>query len=693
MEDRYQQIKKYLQRAEVQKRIKDEMLRTRDEATVTISSAAHLFGFSENQLRDWDKNGLLSPQRRMQDAEQDGKGARRRQYTFAELNKLAIIRELLEKGDFSIGTIPTYVNEIWDEVAGRSELQEAQSNLGVAEHMPIDQRIRTTNEELFWRYFASQALRLSLMLMCEDIPNTKAGLILPLYNQTSGPVITSVDDLSSLGECLIGWISLNHSSYAFLDHAPSFEHSSDFRVHRLQATNRNIPDLADVPQQNVYIVLQREAKSLTLIASVVRVIRSLLAILNENMDEVRASLGSGMRDWPYQATDFRGSVDPSDDILNAFADRVVAIGKGHWSFSGILLPQDTSLPMPQHSLVVRAQSKDAPYILAMTSVSAITRGLSYRAYQSGQVLYRSAVSSKDFLIAYQEREEATRSAIALPLSGRNGLSMGVLYVASAEANAFNEHDEQLLRLVGRMLEELLMTYRSRQLSAGRLTDIITTPEVVDLSFKEFASESDFVDDLEELLKNIHEQGVTPELAGKELSIIAVDIDNLAGIAAKYGDVVARNLSMAVGERIQGNPAFSGGPSRPRQLYHINADRYYLLLKNMQIEEARMYALSLKARLKEEYRIDVRRIFTRRAVLPSALLRLSDVTVRMGVHSYTHEKLKELLERYDSKFAVSALSGVLLVNIDKALDMAQELGGNVVISWDREKWGYVVLPSE
>ncbi|HVB24031.1 MAG TPA: MerR family transcriptional regulator [Ktedonobacteraceae bacterium] len=689
MEDRNQKqrITQHLQGVEVQQRILRDMRRAREEASVTISNAASLFGFTENQLRDWEKNGLLNPLRRAQDAEQDGKGPKRRQYTTAELDKLAIIRELMNAG-FSPGTIPSYVDEMWTSVANRIEFQEARSIQQPTKHIPVDQRIRTTNEELFWRYFASQALRLSLMLICEDIPNTKAGLILPLNNQTSGPVITSVDGLSSLGECLVGWISLNHSSYAFLDHAPSFEHSSDFRVHRLQVMNRNMPDLADVPQQNIYIVLQREAKSLTLTAPVVRVIRSLLAILNENMNEVYTSLSSGMRDWPYQATDFRGSVDPSDDILNAFADTVVAIGKGHWSFSGILLPQDASLPMPQHSLVVRAQSKDAPYILAITLVSAITRGLSFRAYQSGQVLYRSEVSNKDFLIAYQEREEATRSAIAFPLSGRDGLSMGVLYIASAEANAFDEHDEQLLRLVGRMLEELLMTYRSRQLSAGRLTDIITTPEVVDISFKEFASESDFVNDLERLLKTIHEQGVTPELVGKELSIIAVDIDNLAGIAAKYGDVVARNLSMAVGERIQGNPSVLPG----RQLYHSNADRYCFLRKDIQIEEARNHALALKARLKEEYRIDVRRIFTRRAVLPSALLRLSDVTVRLSVHSYTYEKLNELLERYDSKFAVSSLSGVLLVNIDKALDMAQDLGGNVVISWDREKWGYVKLPS-
>src|SRR5579863_3482768 len=157
MEDRHQQIREYLQRVEVQKRIKDDMLRARDESTVTISNAARLFGFSENQLRDWDEKGLLKPQRRPQDAEQDGKGARRRQYTPTELNKLAIIHELLEKGDFSIGTIPTYVDVIWDEVAGTNEpkVRVVEGSGKDTETRPIDHRVEQIEKVSFWRYFDS----------------------------------------------------------------------------------------------------------------------------------------------------------------------------------------------------------------------------------------------------------------------------------------------------------------------------------------------------------------------------------------------------------------------------------------------------------------------------------------------------------------------------------------------------------
>src|SRR5947209_13767622 len=117
MEERNQEIIKYLQREDVQARILQSIYRGRSEATVTISSAAHLFGFSENQLRDWDEKGLLKPQRPLQELTQDGKGTKRRQYAAAELDKLAIIRELMKKG-FSPGTIPSNIDEIWYSITG-----------------------------------------------------------------------------------------------------------------------------------------------------------------------------------------------------------------------------------------------------------------------------------------------------------------------------------------------------------------------------------------------------------------------------------------------------------------------------------------------------------------------------------------------------------------------------------------------
>ena len=85
-----QLLKTYLQQDAVQERIRQNMERGRNRATVSIGRAARLFGFSENQLRDWEDRGLLQPFRPA--------GGGQRQYSFGELDKLAIIRTLMDDG-------------------------------------------------------------------------------------------------------------------------------------------------------------------------------------------------------------------------------------------------------------------------------------------------------------------------------------------------------------------------------------------------------------------------------------------------------------------------------------------------------------------------------------------------------------------------------------------------------------------
>ena len=49
-----QEIKEYLEHKDVQERILRSIEEARSKATVTISRAAKLFGFSESQLREWE---------------------------------------------------------------------------------------------------------------------------------------------------------------------------------------------------------------------------------------------------------------------------------------------------------------------------------------------------------------------------------------------------------------------------------------------------------------------------------------------------------------------------------------------------------------------------------------------------------------------------------------------------------------
>ncbi len=714
MEARNPQITRHLQREDVQKRILQSMQYGRAEATVTISNAARLFGFTENQLRDWDEKGLLRPQRPTLEANQDGKSTKRRQYTPAELDKLAIIRELINEG-FTPGTIPPDVDEIWSSIIGSKEqsVQGLKISRDEAEHLHIDQRVEHVDEEGFWRYFVSQALRLSIMLICENIPDTLAGLVLPLQKQNTIGIVRSPDDLSKLDDCLIGWLGRNRSFYTFLDFKPYFEFPTDFRVQPLVVIEEGIVK-EEAPQDNTLIIVQRKTKPLNLSAPLVKTIRRLLKPIYNNINDWRSCFDYGMRDWVFQVTDFKSSSNPSDDVLNRLADVVVQLGgktaddMDRWHFCCILLPKEPTLPLQQQSLVVRAQSRHAPYIISMATVSTKDPGLSLSAYQSGHVIYRPDTSVKDFMFANPEYEESTRSAIAIPVAGEDGMSLAVLYIASNETNAFSEDDQRVLRIVGKMVEELLMTYRARQQTMGKLSDLIVNPDIVDMSFKEFLSENDFVYDLDDLLtrlkaqlgewekpKQREEVSLDERKAryraeastGEVVSFIAVDIDKQSSLAERYGNQAARNLSREVGSRIQGQQRLSPNPEH-RKAYHIHADRFYLILQGLTLEESRNKAKQLRTVLNGDYLVGARRISSERLMLPEGKLELSNVTVRLGVAAYPYEKLKEMLQRYSSDTAVAEVRAEIMRNIDELLNLGQQEGGNVITSWDIDSWGYI-----
>ena len=109
-------IRTYLQNEEVQERIQKRMRDARSKATVTISRAAGLFKFTESQLREWEKRGLLKTDRPT--LGQDGKtSAGHRQYSPEELDKLALIRELMDQG-YTLSEIPQNIDKIWQQLVG-----------------------------------------------------------------------------------------------------------------------------------------------------------------------------------------------------------------------------------------------------------------------------------------------------------------------------------------------------------------------------------------------------------------------------------------------------------------------------------------------------------------------------------------------------------------------------------------------
>src|SRR6266566_6389867 len=155
-------IKEYLRQPDTQKKIQRKMVEARSAATVTITRAADLFGFSDTQLRDWDRLGVVSPPR-SDGAKQDDK--KHRQYSRAELDVLAAIR-ILRDGGYSITEIRQNIEVIRDiadqlghevfTLPGAAEwtpkaVEITQERRQV---LPIDQMLDNADNELFWRFYA-----------------------------------------------------------------------------------------------------------------------------------------------------------------------------------------------------------------------------------------------------------------------------------------------------------------------------------------------------------------------------------------------------------------------------------------------------------------------------------------------------------------------------------------------------------
>ncbi len=367
-----QSIQQHLQKEDVQERILQNIHKGRDEATVTISRAADLFGITENKLRDWEEYGFLNPLR-----PSGPKG--RRLYTPSELDKLAIIRELINSG-YSASDIPPDIDKVWHTIRslrepvvpinGHEALLQAQTSHLLEQ--PINLRIAQARTDLFWRYYATHALRLALTLICEDIPHITAGLLLPLAPGINISTIQRVDDISTLGESLVGWLSQSGSSHTLLTSRPSFQYSSDYRIEPLQIMKAGVPQ-DDPGKDNTLIIVQREANPLTLSKDVVTTIRSLLQPLYADPERSRACLGPGMRDVLDSATDLDSSTNYEDVILNGLSDMVIQLGhttpegQPRWRFCWILLPRDSSQFLQLSNLVIRGQNQN-PFFKSKSSI-------------------------------------------------------------------------------------------------------------------------------------------------------------------------------------------------------------------------------------------------------------------------------------------------------------------------------------
>lgn len=713
MEERtLERIKLFLRREEVQEQIQQRILYTRSLITVPIGGAVSLLGFSENQLRKWEEKGLLSPQR-------EGK---HRHYSISDLDKLAIIRELID-AKFSPGSIPSDIDRIWAEFAPTDQpgvLERYKFPPAIdpteVENQHINQRIEHARQELFWRYYASHALRLSLHLIRENIPSTERsalGLVLPFQvDPLAFKAVTQVDQLTAVKESLVGWLASSGSFHTLFTPAPSFEHPGQYRLYQLRAL-KDGAYIEDSAADRTLLVVNWRLSKLELEITTAKVIRRLLAPLYMYAQNVRACFSQGWRDSLDPATNLNN--DYSDHILNDLADMAVHLGviagRQNWRFCCILVPDDNALPLQRRSLVVRAQSVDAPHKVGTTLISPNdpTISLSLRAFQSGQVVYRPEVYEADVTIALSELEKAA-SAIAIPVDGENDTPSAVLYMVADESHAFSEDDQRILRLVGKMVWELLATYHVRQQAVMRITNVITHPEVTSTFFqsKGILSENDFNRDLEVLLRGVLERMQNIFSRGREeistrmepassdvTSLIAIDIDQQAPLANRYGDQFIQNLSKIVGSTLQMQLVRILTNQVAYQLYHACSGRFYLLLDDMPLDEACKHGERIRRRLNDEYEVSILRPISEKGINSDQdNMKLEPISVHVAVLNYTYRKLEGLLQRYSPDTAVGNVRALIDRDIDTALNKGRLEGGNVVMSWDPSpgKRGYIRWPA-
>ena len=697
-------ITAYLTDGIAQQRVRQNMQRIRREAMVTIGEAARLFGFSESQLRDWEKLGLIKPVRPAEGADEVKNLRKQRQYSFEELDKLAAIYDLLHYNDLTPGQIAQQVDQLQSSLSSIVEplkdgaVDQDRRHQDQTEHDPryIVERTELANQQLFWRHYVSHVLFLAVRLLYEDVPGTSIGLILPAQKRRPGESALMTERLPEVGEALVGWLGPTRSFYTFLTPRPEFEFPSDFIIHPLAADAEIDGDLLEDPtliavQRGKEVRLRRTNKDVLVL------VQRLLAPIYEDKQDWEAHFGKGVHSFAYPDMDFSSSV--SDALLSGFIEMVVRLGgKGpggedRWSFSCILFANDIRLPLYQRNLIVRAASKHLHEIdsLAINSFGHYTTDLSSRAFLSSCVVLRSEAVPNDPSLTFRQLSEVVRSHIAIPIGGELEAPLGVLYVTSPFSSAFSEEDQRLLRLVARLIEEVWYLYEAKQKLATDLPGLLKFPGVVDASLKEFLAENDFIADLNVFLNSLQRISDSEEESpvvddGKEMSraesfsevsFITVEIDGQDTIAGIYGDRTLKAVNKAVGLRIRRLLPAIMARYTDCELYYIWSGRFYLVLRGFSAEQTLMYAERLWIALNED-------ILLTQSELPEGRLSLP-IKVHEGVNWYSTEKLCDLLDT--AKGQPASVSDLLYRSLDLVLKLGGDKGGNLIVFWNPETKTY------
>lgn len=525
-------------------------------------------------------------------------------------------------------------------------------------------------------YFVAQTVHLSLALMAESLPVSHVGLILPLQKRISRSAI-SLENISSLGLSLIGWLEEDGSCHLLLDSAPDFKYKNDFHIELLPLTVGQ----GGAANNSALLVVPRKTGTLSLPPEVTETMRILLTFIqNSKQDWHQLFREDSYHRFTPMNRMHNGTSFP-DALLNALADMVIRLGnfthmeQKKWQFCCLLRPAASWLPIQQQNLVVAAKSEGAPHHVNVTTVSPNEDSLclSLRAYQSGAIHHIDDVTVGDTIIKFLTEEGPVRSAVAMPIGGEHGEAIAVLYVVSYEPGAFSFIDLSVLRLIGKMIENLLATYNGTQKILEHLVDIVKNPQIVDTHFTEFSTENDFRRDVRLLLQSIftRHQG---QQHHENISFIAVAVDDASNIVRKFSGATLRNLNRDVGFRIKARlrNLFEEYP-----LYYVYGDTFYLLLKDTPLPRAQERALTLINTLSGQYHIDASNTAVAGPNLAEHKLLIPEVTVRLVVTSYGQKEMVALIEQHEED--VNMVSIKIRSALERGLKIGEERGGNIIMA--------------
>lgn len=658
-----ERIKTYLRSPQVQTLLRQNLQQVQTEATFSIGEVCKLFHFTEVQLRSWEPR-LLKPLR-------SGPHEGRRRYTFNDLRTLAIIRILLN-AHFQPGEIPSNIEEIWLSI----------NSFHNFEREPFDDRITKCYTDLFWRFFISRLLRILLTLIGDEMSIATVGLVLPLAEDAEEVRVDQPYDFYKLGLSFVSMLKERGLFYAAIEPGFSFHYPDDYRVEHFQLEDSAL-------HRNVIIVVPRTARRFRLNKATEQILRAFLLLLYRRIENWRSCFSPGMRDVFDVIRDYESNVSEDfNSTLNSLTDIAAELGglmpdgTKRWTFCCITMPDDPEKTLFQRSITVQAQSSTSPYEVGVNKVlptmDYIIGSISLQALQSGRLIYRPSIGVED-PIAYKKKAEGDiRSAIAIPIGAETGIPVGIVYLASSYNDAFSTDDQRLLRVMGKIMEETIVTHQHRQMLMKGLKDLRDYPYIVDLSLREVLSSNEFVRRVEELVEGAQVYSTRDAKTEGSVSFLAMDVDNLDNFARVYGDDVIKQLNKAVYNHIKIyiRPFLKGQTSL--ELYYVYRSRFYCICENTSLEDALEYARRLKDVLKGEYRGGI--LENGRSHPPLAIS--TNETVTLAVTTFSSAKLREVMKDYSYlPDPVIEARAQINLGLDTALQKGADKGGNSIILWN------------